>query len=212
MAASTDIADYEKYNNIDQYKSDIQSAVNEYLDNLINDDDIYKTEVFNGLVNWIYYKVFKPDKRTKRFHVNAKFSLQNSIINYTDTDTIADLWELYKQLCSRYKKSYTLQQFCSMTGISTMTLNNWIKGVKGSTQDRRELLDKVKQDVESGLWSKTLNDNGIGSMFGLKALYGYSDNQTVIVRNESLENIDSVDDIAERHKLDAKPETPMIEE
>lgn len=201
------------YNDIAQYRADMIAAEERYLDMIGDTERLYNVDVFNGLLSYIYTSVFKPDRRKKAFKHNAYCNFQTSILDYSDTDTLFDLWQLYKQICSRYQKTYTVHAFCCMTGISQQTFREWEKqNSRDSSKQHYAFCKAVKQDTESALYSKTVANNSIGSMFALKCLYQWNDQSPLVIRNESLENIDTVDDIAERHKLDMKPETPMIEE
>ena len=48
-----------KYNNIEIYQSDIDLYCQEYIDNLPDEQLIYKTPTFTGLLEYLYRKVIK---------------------------------------------------------------------------------------------------------------------------------------------------------
>lgn len=201
------------YNDIEQYKSNIVSAMDIYLSELDNPEQIYNVDTFNGLIDYIYSTVFRPDKRTRQFAINSRVHNQTSIIDYRDTDTMMDLWIIYKRICSRYQKTPNITQYCSMIGVSITTLSAWLKN-SGSLADRahKEFYQTLKQDTEAALVQKTTANNSIGAIFLLKSKYGYQENNVITVQSMNLENIESASDIAERHKLETKPETPTIDE
>lgn len=91
-------------------------------------------------------------------------------------------------------------------GIGDTELNTW---EKGSNNNIKEFIRTVKREAETGLQDKTINDNGIGSMFILKAKYGYSETpQTVIIDTAAAHN--KPDNIADKYgSLPELPEKPV---
>lgn len=210
---SLDLSENENpYNDINEYKTDINNAVSMYLDSLDSNEQIYNVDTFNGCISYIYNAVFKPDRRTAKFKRNAYCSFQTSILDYSDIDTLYELWQVYKQICSRFQKTFTVHQFCCMTGISQQTFREWEKRNSRESDKRHyEFCKFVKQDTESALYMKTVSNNSIGSMFALKCLYSWNDASVITIRNESSENMESAESIAERHLLESKPEIPKLE-
>ena len=70
-------------------------------------------------------------------------------------------------------------------------------------------LKKWFKSCESSLVNKTVDENGIGSMFLLKSVYGYTEQQNITVINQ-IESKEDPQAIAEKYKSVAIPEKPEI--
>ena len=194
------------------YAERIKEVEYNYINSLNNPDDISKVAVFNGLISQIYVQVFKPDRRTKEYKDNNYNNLNNSILDYDDTELINNLWEIYKYLCSKYNIIPIMLQFCSMVGISKDTLYTWLRG------DRREaskahlsLAKNIHDDCEGVILSNVANNNSVGSIFLSKAVYGYNEGNTLTIQTSDreppgLSEKELMAIVDERAELDALPD------
>lgn len=197
-----------KGNSIDVYANNISLLADEYIYNLSpgytsadkanRDSMIRRTPIFKGMLKYIYNNMFKADKG----------SIYNSNIDYSDIDSIDNIWDIYTSLCYKYCQNPTLLNFSLMTGISMDCFNDWknqtnrayiyydkegnrIKNISGwklnhqGEECRQELSSSFNQAVkrwlkecESAAYDVALSGNP-GGMFILKANYGYAETAPV---------------------------------
>lgn len=212
-------SDVKYYNDIDIYRQQVHCAELDYLDSLTSPDDIYNVDVFTGLLDYIYNRVFKYSRYSKeRNDVNVYQNNQISIVDYSDTETLLELWNLYKSICTRYKKTYTQYQFCNMVGLTP--LDEWrtqlvhsddhSKKLQGKLRiTHLELVKKILSDCEGATVNKALNSNSVGAMFVLKCCHGWQEQNTVEIV-QKVEPHDTAEQIAARHETAFLPEKPDI--
>lgn len=194
---------------IEVYENQIEYYSREYIETLTDPSDIYNSSVFTGMVKYIYRKVFMPTK--KRVSVNRNSN--KSIVNYDDIELLDSLFNIYTELCYRYKKRPTILNYSLMVGLDNITINSWKNGkYRNSSPIYRETVKKWFSECESALYDGAIENNSIGCIFALKANYGYSDNmpQKLIVENSN--GSVTAEAIAEKYKAATLPEKPIIEE
>lgn len=195
------------------YYTRIKDCENQYINNILLDpNDIYNTNSFNGLINYIYANIFKPNKRTKEYKVNSYNLMNNSILDYSDIDTLYGLLDIYLTLCGKYKITPVTLQFCSMLGISKETIGDWQSGEKRRASPEHMLFTKKLHDAcESITLSRAVNDNSVGAIFLSKAVYGYRENDTLTIQTSDreppgLSESELLAIVDERAELDALPD------
>lgn len=166
------------------YYTRIKECEDQYINNILLDpNDIYNTNSFNGLINYIYANIFKPNKRTKEYKVNSYNLMNNSILDYSDIDTLYGLLDIYLTLCGKYKITPVTLQFCSMLGISKETIGDWQSGEKRkASPEHMRFAKKLHSACESITLSRAINDNSVGAIFLSKAVYGYRENDTLTIQ------------------------------
>lgn len=158
------------------YTSKIKEYADEYIkQELNNPDDIYNTQCFDGMIDYIYTNVFKPRKGDKIY-----YNTRNSVLDTGDIDTLDDIFRQLKLLCGKYKKRITLLRFCTLIGIGNDVISQWISGetragADGTSSAHCQTAKKWKTECESALLSGAVDDNSVGCIFGLKANYGYTE-------------------------------------
>lgn len=157
------------YNGIEIYKSDIDILCNDYESQFINIDDITSKSVFfNGLLVYINRHLFKNITSLK---YNNDYNALNDLF-----------FDCFIPLCVKYNKTPTLQDFCSMAGISNSYLSDILSGTyrDGSKVNKNtyETVKKWKETTETALFNAGMAGNPVMAIFGLKAGYGWSDQQT----------------------------------
>ena len=175
----------------------IQYYIQSYIDTLEDPNDIYKTFTFSGLLSYIAYNVFRNTNKQSDYD-------GSSIIDYNDISTLENIWNIYKYICARYNKSYSLQSFSLFTGIHYESIKNWKNNANDS---RHSIVNKWFSECESMLLDRTVNDNSVGSLFVLKALYSYrdNDNNTNIYIDNSTNRL-TAEQIADKYGSISKPD------
>lgn len=194
---STDI-EIIKHNDISIYSSDIQLLTEEYISTLDNPEMIYKSLVFSGLLEYIYKRLLcniLPDNNKPN-----DYDLLNAVF-----------YEIYIKLCYRYNINPTIIGFSVFTHIDNTNLSDIKNGVYRTDKSKvnpgtSQLVKRWYSVCESGLVGKVADSSSIGSMFLLKSVYGYSDNQTITIQqNDSLTH-ETAEQIAARHSDAQLPE------
>lgn len=176
--------------------------IDAYINNLHNPDDIYKTFTFNGLLSYIGYHVFK--NHNKQYHGE-----QNSIIDYSDIDTLNNIWNLYKYISGLYDKTINLQSFSVFTCIHYESIKQW----KNDKNDiRYNIVNQWFNECESVLVNRVSQDNSIGSIFLLKSIHGMNENNSLIITDGSTARM-TAEQIANKYGSLTMPDTlPIIDD
>ena len=192
-------------NGIDIYESDIMILCDEYISRLPDSNSIYKSAVFAGMLRYIYYHKLKYVIETDKVNRNAK---QN---NYKLLDDI--FYNIYIYLCSLYNIVPSIIQFCVLVDIDNTTVSDINKGIFRSNGSKAnevntQTVKKWYAVCESMLLSKAQNESSIGSIFALKANYGYRDNfqQVEILPTQQTQ---TAEQIKERYK---SAQLPVMDE
>lgn len=167
-------------NGVEIYTDKIRPCVDEYINNLSNDEEeikllMRKAPIFKGMLKYIYINIFKPDKNTKTYN-NIK---QNSNVDYGDIDLLNSLWDIYTSLCYKYLQIPSLLNFSLFTGISMDWFNdckngNIRTGGDKATSAHCQSVKKWLSECEAALYDGATTGNP-GPMFLLKANYGYTE-------------------------------------
>lgn len=189
------------YNNIELYQSEIDILCDEYINTLHDESMIYKSTVFSGMLNYIYLN-------------KLKFIIPNTYNNdYKLLDCIFD--NVYINLCTRFNICPNILQFTVLCHISNDFLTQVKSGIydDGSkvNNDTSRTVKKWYSVCESMLLSKATNESSIGSIFALKANYGYRDNDTPQLIQVQTGTKSTPAEIAEKYRGAVKPELPILE-
>lgn len=193
------------YQGIEIYGSDVEIVCQDYIDRLPDINMIYtKSAIFLGMLDSVYKRVLKPliynPEQVKQQH------------NYKLLDDI--FYAVYCPICFRFNKTPTIVGFCSLVGLDQSKLYEIKTGVyhDGSKVNITtcRLITKWYSTCEAALVNKTVDENGIGSMFLLKAKYGYRDNQTLTIETGSKMVHETAAEIAERYANTRLPEKPEL--
>lgn len=205
---------------ISVYRNKIESIAMEYIESLPDQSMIQKSMVFQGLLDNIYIRVFKPDRRTREYKENKYNTLQTSILDYSDINILYDLWVIYKALCSKCNIVPSVHGYCSMIGLSFSVANDWKNGrIKNNysedgkkiTSSHSDFIKYITGETEGFTRAKVANENSIGNMFILKAAYGWR--EAAPISSEELltaRQSQSAEQIAERHASAILPEKADI--
>ena len=197
------------YKDLCVYPSDIEQMTGEYINTLSDPSLIYKASAFTGLLEYIYKhkikSILQANKQDNN-NYNRDYQLLDSIF-----------YNLYVPLCRAYNITPKILTFCSVVGIdnSTLTdLKNGIYRVDGSRVNPAtcQIVKKWYTTCESGLFEKAVEENAIGSIFGLKAGYGWQEANTVNIVTNGQDQHESAEQIAARHAQAQLPEKPNLNE
>lgn len=189
------------YNNIELYQSEIDILCDEYISTLHDENMIYKSTVFSGMLNYIYLH-------------KLKYIIPDGFYNdYALLDNIFD--NVYINLCTRFNICPSIIQFTVLCHIDVSMLTELRSGsYKDGSRVNTETSKTVKKwysVCESMLLSKATNESSIGSIFALKANYGYRDNDQPQVIQVQAGTQATPEQIAEKYKDIQKPEIPELD-
>lgn len=194
-----------KVNQITVYQSDIELVTADYIQSLPDESMIYKSAVFSGLLDAIYKRLLKPI-------ITRDNGLSNRALNYTVLDNI--FRNVYIPLCYRFNITPTVIQFSTLCNISNSNLTEIKNGVYYSggkvNKADSEIVRKWYQVCESGLYSKAIGESSIGAIFGLKAVHGYSDSQTIRLETAQTDSHETAEQIAAKHSNAMIPQKPDL--
>ena len=191
------------YNEIDIFESDIELLENEYRNKLENPDFIYKVIVYKGLLEFIYKRLLK------------NIIKQSKGIEY-DIELLDDIfYNIYLPLCYKYNISPTVLQFTSFCHIDYNNIHDLKNGIYRSGKnivsfDKTLRVKKWYSVCESGLIDKAISESSIGSIFILKSVYKYKENDTLTIETNT-EKISSPEEIKQRYENASIPEKPVLD-
>ena len=193
-----------QYNDIEIYQSDIDLYCQEYIDNLPDEQLIYKTPTFTGLLEYLYRKVIK--------NVVIK---DYSGYDYNLLDNI--FYNIYIPLTAKYGFTPSIIQFCTLVKIDNANISDIKNGVYRTSgiEAKKEKTQTVKRwynTCESALLSRAVDNNSIGSIFALKSVYQYNDSQTIRIEQDITPSHESAAEIAARYSNATLPEKPQLDE
>lgn len=194
-----------KANDISVYESDIVNVMDNYIASLPDANMIYKSAVFTGLLDSIYKRLLKPV-------ITNDYGVNNRQYDYKVLNDI--FYNIYIPLCYRFDITPTVIAFCVLCNIS----NKAISGIHnhGFYSDNKVnktitgIIEKWYQVCESGLLNRAISSNSIGSIFALKSVYQYSDNQTIRIESNITDNHETAAEIMARHNSAMIPQKPDL--
>lgn len=172
-------------NGAEVYETEIHKYADEYINTVLDDPgSLYgNSSLFTGMLKYIYKNVFKPNK-----------TMPHNCYSNLDTGNIAlldDIWNVYTELCYKYKKRPTILNFCLMVGLDNCTLMSWKDGKYRTETGENGLshsatVKKWYAECEANLLDGATENNSIGCIFALKANYGYTEQpQRLVIENNN---------------------------
>ena len=198
------------YGDYSIYQSDIKQLCDEYINSLDFPEMVYKTPGFSGLLDYIYKHCLCDIIE----YAKKNSGVQNNGHDYKLLDNI--FYNIYIPLCYKYGLTPTIQQFSALCKMH----NSFLGDVKSGVYSNGAKVNPVNSATvknwfstcESALFSRAVDANSIGAIFGLKACYQYSDQQVQQVQITTSQTLETPEQIAERHKSAALPEKPILED
>lgn len=182
------------------YPADVERVEQNYISSLPEPESIFNVNCFIGLLFQLHRELVRPV-----LYKSTSIYPGNNGIDIYAADAI--FYSLFIPLIARYKITPTMGLFMYLTGLTTGTVDSWKRGINNNI-DNIYIDDNDSNDIDNNIsvdsksnnnqnklgfylkWQKyieqwilqnTVSNNSIGSMFALKAVYGYSDVQTVRV-------------------------------
>ena len=183
-----------KYANI--YPADIERVEENYINSLPDPDSIYNINAFIGLLFQLHREVVAPALKRPG---TANPGRQGYDIQAMDSV----FYNVFIPLIAKYRITPTIGLFMYLTGLTTAVIDNWKKNIDNTIYSDNEdnidiysttYSDRVRVNnnytkltyyqkwnnyIEQWILGNVTNTNSIGGMFALKAVYGYSDAQTI---------------------------------
>lgn len=148
---------------------DLREAIEEYVARLPDPELVYKKSItFEGMIRYIHTRLIKQVLPTNSRY---DYNLLDSIFNY-----------IYIPLCSIYGFQPNIILFtilCDIPYTYVSKLGNGRIGDRTLDSKLISMVNKWSNACEAGLYSNVANHNSIGSMFLLKSVYGYQEQQTL---------------------------------
>ena len=171
---------------------DIENAIEDYKSKLPVPENLYtKIQTFDGMIRYVYTTVIN------------KVILRSNRIDYSLLNDV--FYKIYLPLCNIYGFIPSIALFSNMIGVSHSTLSNannsntvYKTNVVNGDNDVYNFNEYDRYSkawtatCEAALSGQVANHNSIGSMFLLKAKYGYSENNTLTV--QTADNVPKIDE------------------
>lgn len=156
----------EVYNNI------IEEAISEYCyEHGLDKRDLYNIDQsrWNSVLMYIYKYAFKPvdtDKRQYNEHSN---------IDYSDTELLKSVCNIYINLCYEYSKEISILGFSKLTGINPDTIYTWGKEEEMS-RGTSDIYKNLNREREESLSVRLVSGKGnpVGILGILNRHYGWN--------------------------------------
>ena len=208
-------------NNVEVYEDRIFELADEYIDTLRNQDDIYSSNTFTGLIKYI----------------NRKYLRINKDIIIADINILNNIWELYVELVYKYKQKPTIEEFALLIGISRTTIYDWMNEnvrqdiyrdsqgnvindfftwnnkhrgepyTKEPSSLRSSTIKKWQDECRLGRYKSAASGN-VGGIFLCKAVDGMV--ETAPMPTENKAQVQSIEEIQARYSV-GQAEKPMLE-
>ena len=143
--------------------TDIDQLVREYEENATEEHRkaLYKphSQAFTGLINYISHRLDKQ-------------AIRNSL------ESLYQAWEDYKTIVYSHNQNPMIMEFCMFIGIHRDTFNSWARGETRNeyssklTLTRTDLIKNITNECVMG-HAKSAEGGSVGSIFTLKAQYGW---------------------------------------
>ena len=182
-----------KYGTI--YPADVERVEYNYIQSLPDPDSIYNINSFIGLLFLLHREIIKP--------VMLKpGEVRPGIRGYDIRVLDIIFYNIFIPLIAKYHITPTIGMFMYLIGIDSSIINTWkkksnniyidnnintennIDNVYSNYNDDSNYIKyshylKWSSYIEQWILGNVVNTNSIGGMFALKAVYGYSDAQTI---------------------------------
>ena len=194
---------------IEIYRNEIDILCDNYIHSLPDENMIYKSTVFSGMLNYLY--------RNKIKYIIEQYRKDNNLNDYYNNYDLLDVIfnNIYIDICTRFNIVPSIIQFSVFVNVDNGTLSDIKSGVyrdNGSKVNpiNCQTVKKWYATCESMLLSKATNENSIGSIFALKSNFGYVEKGNELPTQETLTQ-STPEQIAERYKDAKLPELPELE-
>lgn len=183
-----------KYGTI--YPADVERVEYNYIQSLPDPDSIYNINSFIGLLFILHREIIKP--------VMLKPGCKDPGAAGYDIQAMDNIfYNIFIPLIAKYRITPTIGLFMYLSGLTTAVIDNWKKKSNSINiyTDNNDIYDsndnsgnndialnnynkltyyqKWSNYIEQWILGNVTHTGNIGAMFTLKAVYGYSDAQTI---------------------------------
>lgn len=198
---------------VEVYNNAIEEAISQYcIDHNLDKKDLYTMDQsrWNSVLMYIYQYAFKPVDTDKRQYN------ENSNINYSDTELLQSVCNIYINLCYEYSKEISILGFSKLTGINPDTIYTWGKE-DGLSRGTSEIYKNLNREREESLSVRLVSGKGnpVGILGILNRHYGWNMGQPR--GQEQRHTAPSIPDMARKYGIDQSdqrqiPKFPEIKE
>lgn len=193
---------------IEVYNNSIEESIANYcIDHNLEQKDLYTIDQsrWNSVLLYVYKQVFKPVKNDKRMYN------ENSNIDYSNTELLKSICNIYIDLCYEYSKEVSILGFSKLTGINPDTIYTW--GKEGGTErGTSEIYRKLNREREESLSVRLVSGKGnpVGILGILNRHYGWNMGQPR--GQEGRQKAPDVPQMAEKYgvQIEDKQEKPEL--
>lgn len=158
---------------VEVYNNRIEESIANYcIDHELKQKDLYTIDQsrWNSVLLYVYSQVFKPCKTDTVRRYN-----EHSNIDYSDTELLNSVCNIYINLCYEYSKEVSIMGFSKLTGIDTETIYNWAKDT-GTGRGSLGIAKKLQTEREESLSNKLASGKGnpVGILGILNRHYGWN--------------------------------------
>ncbi len=169
----------------DKYKdilNNINTCITNYIDNPNNIIEPKNNKQIVLLLKYIRNKyLYKFDGI-----INNSKNIDINIINV--------LWDIYTNICYKLLINPTIQRFTIFININQSTIKDWANNRDRPNTIYSTSAKKWLDECESALYDDAISNNSIGSIFALKANFGYKEGLVIETNNNIPEK--TVEEIA----------------
>lgn len=181
---------------IELYEHEIYYYCDEYIATLEDPSFIYDVNTFNSMLRHIYKRLFKLKKK------DTKYNNKKSNLDYSNIELLDSIFDIYIDLCGRYKQTPYMLGYCNLTGIDKDTINSWVRGEYRTASPAHSATAKnwkhtLESYIESGAGA-----GGIGKIFLAKAVYGYTETAPIQLQQANTSELLTADEIENEYLLE----------
>lgn len=158
---------------IEVYNNRIEESIANYcIDHELKQKDLYTIDQsrWNSVLLYVYRQVFMPCRTDTVRRYN-----EHSNIDYSDTELLNSVCNIYINLCYEYSKEVSIMGFSKLTGINVDTIYEWAKE-RSSARGSSEIAKRLNAEREESLSNKLASGKGnpVGILGILNRHYGWN--------------------------------------
>ena len=201
------------------YETKIHEIADQYLLDTLTEEEQETPRIdstlFSGMIHRIYVMIFKPTPANEAIYREHQYQniRQGSILDYDDITTLDKLFDIYADLCAKYRMCPSLLGYGNMIGLSKDTINDWIVGRTRKSSEHCQTAKRWKSVCEAALADRAIMSNSIGSIFALKAAHGWRETAPIGAEEIVSSGAQSTpEQIAAKYRDTPKPELPQFDD
>ena len=201
------------------YETKIHAIADQYLLDTLTEEEQENPKIdstlFSGMIHRIYVMIFKPTPANEAIYREHQYQniRQGSILDYDDIATLDKLFDIYADLCAKYRMCPSLLGYGNMIGLSKDTINDWITGRTRKSSEHCQTAKRWKSVCEAALADRAIMSNSIGSIFALKAAHGWRETAPIGAEEIVSSGAQSTpEQIRQKYKDAERPRLPEMDD